>query len=1110
MRNSHGRGLLYKLIEPHTAASLNMRQRQTTRTLAGLTFALLVLGALGTLVYYVFTGSLVPEALAGEVVFLAAYALTRSRRPTWSAGLLVAGLSFGVFLGLSRLERPASALVWVLFPILVSATLLGTWTALAFTLLNLTGLIAHVALSPYVSMEEANPSIIVAAFASVFALGASYVRRRDLQTLERQAGELTASKERYRSLFDDIPVGLYQTTPSGQVLEVNRACVQLLGSPNRDALLMTSAVDVYADPKRRARLRTLMEREGEVHNFESQFRRLDGQLIWVRENAKAVRDESGRIVSYRGSIEDITDSKLAEQRLATLASVVHQSTDTVLLTDLDCRIVYANPAFERTSGYSLEEALGRNPRILKSGQHDGAFYRKLWNTILAGKTWQDTFTNKRKDGTLYYEEATIFPVKDNSAETINYAAVKRDITESVQARERLERRNLELATLNALAQALSSTLGLKDLLDEALSRTVLTLGFSGGSISLADESTGKLALAAYEGLPLPLIEHIEAAGLDGTLGDWVYRTGSSFCLEDLTRGAPVDVQGMLGAGLVSYAGTPIVHQDRALGSLCLFDRVLHPVPQTESMLLTAIGQQIGVAVENARLFEQVEAARVALQKRAQELAQANDRLKELDRLKSEFVANMSHELRTPLNAVLGFAQLMQRSPTFPDEHRENLDIISESGEHLLDLINDVLDMSRIEAGGITLDPTDFDLYHVLESVRVMVGVRAEKKGLALAFERAPGVPQYVRTDERKLRQVLINLLSNAVKFTDEGGVTLRVSRCDPRSADPWGADPAYEPFARTRLHFEVEDSGVGIDPDELKGLFEAFTQTASGKKSQEGTGLGLPISRKFVQMMGGDVEVTSQVGQGSTFSFDIDIEPLAGVEGAPEEHARRVIGLESGQPAYRILVVDDRPENRILVRQLLQSVGFQVKEAANGSEALDLHASWRPHLVFMDMRMPVMDGYEATQRIKSSARGQDTVVISLTASALEEERAVILAAGCDDYVRKPFRDADLFAKLAQHLGVRYIYERESPSGKPDAQAAPPEALTVDALSGLPAEWLDALHSAASRARSDLVLDLLEDLDQEQAWLAGGLSRLVDEFRFDEIVALAEGCKGAKR
>jgi CheY-like chemotaxis protein len=227
------------------------------------------------------------------------------------------------------------------------------------------------------------------------------------------------------------------------------------------------------------------------------------------------------------------------------------------------------------------------------------------------------------------------------------------------------------------------------------------------------------------------------------------------------------------------------------------------------------------------------------------------------------------------------------------------------------------------------------------------------------------------------------------------------------------------------------------------------------------------------------------------------------------EHPRRVIGLQPGQPAYRILIVDDRPANRILMRQLLQSVGFQVREAANGQEAVAMHADWRPHLVLMDVRLPVIDGFEATKRIRATPSGQDTVIIALTATALEEERAALLAVGCDDYMRKPFRDVEFFDKLAHHLSVRYLYEQETPAGTQGTRTAVPEVLTADALADLPPEWLAALQSAAGRARSDLVMDLLKDLDDRHVQLSEGLAQLVEEFRFDEIVTLTEERKGVQ-
>jgi PAS domain S-box-containing protein len=1057
---------------------------------------------------------------------------------------------------------------------------------------------------------------------------------------------------------------------------MNPFCADLLGLTSGDALQQIEAQDLYVDARRRQQWQEILEGQGAVRHFESRLRRLDGQVIWVRENARAVHDTSGQTVCYQGSIEDITESKLAQQELTILGSVVEQSTETVVLTDLDGNIIYANPALERTSGYSVAEVLGQNPRLFKSDRQDVAFYREMWDTILAGETWQGVFVNKRKDGGLYHEQATVFPIKDVTGETINYAAVKRDVTAHVQALERLERRNLELATINALSQALASSVETDQLLDEALSRIVLALNFSGGLISLMNEREGKLVLASHSNLPQALVQRLHTDGFDHTLCRIVYRTGQPLWLEDLCAEATVNAPDLIKAGLRAYIGTPIIHQDRTLGTLCLFSADPHPIAETEGMLLTGIGQQIGVAVENsrlfreaqervrelrllhkvglaaalgtgleetqqtavdalvaempgarvalllldledntlrvqasagyeteevgalrivrgqgitgwvaqhgepalvpdvlqdtrylnvaddirselcvplkigahvigvlniespqlnaftadeqrllstlannlallierARLFERVEAARVELQRRAEELSRANERLQELDRLKSEFLANMSHELRTPLNAILGFAQLMRRSQTFPKDHGEHLEIISRSGEHLLDLINDILDMSKIEAGRVSFDPNSFDLYRLLENVKAMMTIRAARKGLQLWVDYAQSVPQYIRTDERKLRQVLINLLSNAIKFTETGSVMLRISGPETPRPEAWVGSPsplakAGDSRCRVSLLFEVEDTGMGIAPEEMERLFEAFAQTSSGKGSQEGTGLGLPISRKFVQMMGGDITVSSQIGRGSSFQFIIRADLADREEIEPEEPTRCVIGLEPGQPHYRILVVDDRAENRILVRELLEGVGFQVKEATNGKEALDIHQRWHPQLVFMDMRMPTMDGYEATQRIKASPQGGDTVIVALTASALEEERTAILSAGCDGYLRKPFRDAEIFAKIGDHLDVRYRYTDAEPVAEEVFPVETEAALTPEALADLPAEWVDRLHDAATRARGDLVTDLLADIDQDCPWIAERLATLVDEFRFDVIMELSAQGKG---
>ncbi|NET35959.1 MAG: response regulator, partial [Cyanothece sp. SIO1E1] len=379
----------------------------------------------------------------------------------------------------------------------------------------------------------------------------------------------------------------------------------------------------------------------------------------------------------------------------------------------------------------------------------------------------------------------------------------------------------------------------------------------------------------------------------------------------------------------------------------------------------------------------------------QALIQAKQDAEIANRAKSEFLANMSHELRTPLNAILGFSQLMTRDPSITPPQKETLDIINRSGAHLLGLINDVLDMSKIESGAATLNPNSFDLYALLNTLYAMLRLKAESKGLKLIFECSPDVPQYVKTDERKLRQVLINLIGNAIKFTAKGSVTLHVSRgtAAEKGAAKYSLSQAKPnktqnsaPLSRSTLFFAVEDTGAGIAPAELATIFDAFVQTESGRQSQQGTGLGLPISQKFVQLMGGDITVVSQLGQGTTVGFQLQIDPVEASEVQTKLH-RRVIGLAPDQPDYRILVVEDRPENRQLLVQLLESVGFTVQEAKNGQEAIARWQTWHPHLIWMDMQMPVMDGYEATKQIRdveplpaTALHHASTKIIALTAS----------------------------------------------------------------------------------------------------------------------------------
>ncbi len=394
-----------------------------------------------------------------------------------------------------------------------------------------------------------------------------------------------------------------------------------------------------------------------------------------------------------------------------------------------------------------------------------------------------------------------------------------------------------------------------------------------------------------------------------------------------------------------------------------------------------------------------------------------------NRAKSEFLANMSHELRTPLNAIIGFTQLMMLESALSEEHQEYVDIINRSGEHLLDLINDVLQMSKIEAGRMTLNSNRFDLHNSLNTIKDMLEVKAVSKGLQLIVDWSSDVPKYVNSDERKLSEILINLLGNGIKFTQKGIVSLRVKRDIENENYNYNRSGIEDNQETININFEIEDTGSGIAPEEINKLFTPFEQTETGQQAREGTGLGLVISQKIVQLMGGEITVKSILNKGTIFRFAIPVFLDKSIENPSIQDTIKVISLAENQPNYRILVVDDSFDNRLLLVKRLTSVGFSVCEAINGKEAIEQWTSFLPHLIFMDMRMPVMDGYEATRQIKEHLHGKATTIIALTASAFEEEQEVVLAAGCDDFMGKPFQETLLWEKLAQHLGVRYRYEQ---------------------------------------------------------------------------------------
>lgn len=466
---------------------------------------------------------------------------------------------------------------------------------------------------------------------------------------------------------------------------------------------------------------------------------------------------------------------------------------------------------------------------------------------------------------------------------------------------------------------------------------------------------------------------------------------------------------------------------------------------------------------------------------AKRLETERDVAKSENQAKSVFLANMSHEIRTPLNAIIGFSQLLQASP-LSDQEREYVDTISQSGEALLTLINDILEMSKIEAGRLELSLSVVDLRGMLDKLCRSFEPQTQRKNLQLHLQYdSPSVP-CVQTDEGKLRQVFANLINNAVKFTERGEVVVSAR---------------IEQGARGRatLHGEVRDTGSGIGEHELSTLFEPFVQTESGRESQRGTGLGLAISRNIVQLMGGDIAVSSTIGKGTSFYFHLNVEIAA--ESGVERNCRSdsTVVDTSEYNGVRILIVDDNGANRLLLWDLLEPLGFQLHEVANGEDAVLVCDSWHPHIILMDMAMPVMDGYEATRRIKSKPDSRDTVVIAVTASAFQEDYQQILESGVDDFLAKPFTREQLFETLRGHL------DETTHAARGKRSVEPLDAPALTSLDEVPDRLLDEMRDAVKGGHIERLTSLVDSIRGAAPAFASTLDQLAKEFDYAKMLAI---------
>ncbi|MFM7426944.1 MAG: PAS domain S-box protein [Elainella sp.] len=790
--------------------------------------------------------------------------------------------------------------------------------------------------------------------------------------------------------------------------------------------------------------------------------------IYLEVTARPVYDTSSQLIGGLAVFRDVTERKRSQLELQKLAAIVENSKDLIGLASLTGESLYLNPAGRRLMGLPDSANLHQHSVLdFLSPANAQRFVQEALPVMWEQGYWQGEIAFRHlQTGEEIAIEQTLFLIREVQTEQpLCIATISRDIRD----RKRTELALRESETrFRSLFEATPNPIQGYD-----CNRRVIFWNRASEELYGygRDEAMGQ----PLETLIIPPAIRTEIVA---AVDRWVNNTGPAIPNGELRlqnqAGEPVDV----------YSSHVMLTGLDGNREMYCIDVDLRDLKLAEQAL-----RQLNAELETR------------VQERTLELEATAEAAKAANRAKTTFLANMSHELRTPLNAILGFSQLLYRDPGLSLDQQEQIGIINRSGEHLLTLINDILAMSKIEAGQMSLTVKSFDLQALLLNLESLFRLKAESKELAL-FVQAD-VPQYVQTDESKLRQVLINLLSNAIKFTEQGRVILRA-----KSAASSTRQPPNEPLQRRddvhpakplplSLRFEVEDTGFGIDSAEQTAVFEPFGQTQAGRNSQEGTGLGLAISRQFVELMGGELGFTSTPGQGSTFYFVIPVEP--GQDDQAAQTAQQVIGLAADQPAYRLLVVEDNRENRQFLVQLMRSVGFTVTAASNGQEAIELWQTWAPDLIWMDMRMPILDGYAATQKIReleAATARPATKILALTASAFEDERAAILAAGCDDFIFKPTTDALLFDKLTEHLGVQYRHQTQT------QQTAPAEpVLDAQTLRVMPPDWIAQLHRAARIADEELILALLDQIPPDQEQLAQTLRQIVSDLQLDQLIEL---------
>ena len=873
---------------------------------------------------------------------------------------------------------------------------------------------------------------------------------------------------------------------------------------------------------------------GELSQWQLEFRMFhtNGSTPWIFSQGLVLRDEHGEVIRMLGTHTDISDRKQAEAALRDREEQFRQLAENIrevfFLSAPDfSQMFYISPAYEDVWGCSRGN-LYENPNSWFDSMHPydrDRVIEALARQLHREEDFEQEYRIIRSDCTERWVWVRAFPVVNEVGIVVRIAGIAEDITERKRAEAELRRQTLQRQLFAEITLKIRQSLELEAILQTTVTEVRHILQVDRVVIyQLQPNGTGTVVTEAV----VPHWKAIQGQIIHDPCFAKAYlkqyRHGRIRAIDDLHQAnvQPCHVELLQQFGVRANLVVPILQRE-SLWGLIIVHQCSGPRQwqNFEIELLRQLADQVGIALAQSQLLEEQTKTSEQLAEKNLHLEQARQEAEAANSAKSEFLANMSHELRTPLNGILGYVQILKREPNLNTKQQQGLDIIQQCGEHLLTLLNDILDLSKIEARKMELCLNDFQFSHFLEGIIEIVRIRAEQKNLSFKYETLSPLPTTVRGDEKRLRQVLINLLGNALKFTDCGSIVFKVGYVS--ASGEWGvgsrgnnAQPTtnnQQPITNNKMRFQVEDTGIGMAADQLADIFLPFNQIGDSSHRVEGTGLGLAISQRLVQLMGGELKVESSLGQGSIFYLDVELPAVSQWQQTPEIDDRAIIGFR-GSPR-KLLVADDKWHNRAILANLLLPLGFEVLEAIDGQDCFTQAQKIQPDAILINPMMSGIDGLEVTRRLRQLPEFQTVIILATSASVFPEKQQDCLAAGCNGFIPQPIQAEDLFAQLGLHLGLEWIYQ---PKDAEAIAAFPRVAGTMkhETLSGStsdfpfqpveivapPPEELSTLYELAMMGDIRGIIrqaNKLEELDPQLVPFAKKLRRLAKGFQEKQIL-----------